>query len=350
MRTESVVAALLLLSCALPAHAQAGGSGVTESGTRDAFLTLIDRARVPLAPETRELPAPEPGLAAEHVTYAAEAGQRVPTLVVRPNAGIQRRPAVILLHGTGGRKESMSSYLASLARAGFVAVAIDGRYHGERTGPQEGSYVDAILRAYRTGGERPFLYDSVWDIMRLIDYLETRPDVDASRIGLMGISKGGMETYLAAAVDPRISAAVPIRGVQSFGWGLDHGAWDSRAWTFRGAVDEAAREEGVGAGAAFVRRFYDRIAPGIYAEFDGPAMLPLIAPRALLVVTGDSDPRTPMAGVRLSARAAQRAFGERGAPERFQLHVMVDTGHEDTPEIPSLVVDWFVRWLEPASP
>ncbi len=44
--------------------------------------------------------------------------------------------------------------------------------------------------------------------------------------------------------------------------------------------------------AAFVRKFYDRIVPEIYGEFDGPSMLPLIAPRPLLVVNGDSDART----------------------------------------------------------
>ena len=42
-------------------------------------------------------------------------------------------------------------------------------------------------------------------------------------IGMIGFSKGGMETYLAAAVDPRIAVAVPCIGVQSFRWALDHG-------------------------------------------------------------------------------------------------------------------------------
>ncbi|HVS72300.1 MAG TPA: acetylxylan esterase [Phycisphaerae bacterium] len=44
----------------------------------------------------------------------------------------------------------------------------------------------------------------MWDIMRLIDYLDTRADVDPQRIGIYGVSKGGIEAYLAAAVDPRI--------------------------------------------------------------------------------------------------------------------------------------------------
>ena len=169
-----------------------------------------------------------------------------------------------------------------LADRGFMAIAIDGRYHGEREG-EGGSlstaYASVILKAYRTRGERPFFYDTVLDVMRLIDYLETRPDVDPTRIGLGGLSKGGIETYLAAAVDPRVAAAVAERAVQGFKWALDHGAWDSRAWTFRDALEATASESKTQVNAAFVRQFYDRVAPGIYGEFDAPAMLPLVAPR-----------------------------------------------------------------------
>ena len=60
--------------------------------------------------------------------------------------------------------------------------------------------------------------------MRLLDYLMTRPDVDAARIGVIGFSKGGMESYLAAAIDERITVAVPCIGVQSFRYALDHDA------------------------------------------------------------------------------------------------------------------------------
>jgi len=52
-----------------------------------------------------------------------------------------------------------------------------------------------------------FFYDTVWDVMRLVDYLETRADVDTNRIGLTGISKGGIETCFTAAVDKRIAVA-----------------------------------------------------------------------------------------------------------------------------------------------
>ena len=46
--------------------------------------------------------------------------------------------------------------------------------------------------------------------------------MDGVRIGVMGISKGGTEAYLAAAADPRIDVIVPIIGVQSYRWALDH--------------------------------------------------------------------------------------------------------------------------------
>lgn len=85
----------------------------------------------------------------------------------------------------------------------------------------------------------------------------------------------------------------------------------------------------------------------IYGEFDGPAMLPLIAPRPLLVITGDSDPRTPIAGVLEAARAAERAYAAAGVPERFELYVQPDSGHVYTAAAQEATVEWFARWLMP---
>src|SRR4029079_17783994 len=91
----------------------------------------------------------------------------------------------------------------------------------------------------------PLYYDTVWDIMRLVDYLRTRPDVDPSRIGIYGVSKGGIEAYLAAAVDPRIAAAVPTISVQTFRYGLLKNAWKGRVATFQKAFNAAANATGI---------------------------------------------------------------------------------------------------------
>ncbi|XWW46558.1 alpha/beta fold hydrolase [Fibrella sp. USSR17] len=334
---------LLFLSC-LNAPAQEVG---TVAATRSAFLQMIDRPRVPLAAAVKVLPNAD-GLTQEHFSYASEQVQRVPGILLKkPDLG--RRPAVIVLHGTGGNKEGQLGLLKTLAAQGFVAIAIDGRYHGERqTGTGATQYVEAMLQTYRTGKGRPFLYDTVWDVLRLLDYLETRPDVDAARIGVIGFSKGGMETYLAAAVDPRIAVAVPLIGVQSFRWALDNDMWMSRVGTFQAAVDAAAKDAGAGqVDAAFVRRFYDRVAPGIYTQFDGPAMLPLIAPRPLLVINGDSDARTPLPGLTTCITAAEQTYKQTGAADRLRLHLQKDTGHAVTPAALTRATDWFVQWLNP---
>jgi dienelactone hydrolase len=261
-----------------------------------------------------------------------------------------RRPVVIALHGTGGNKEGMLSWLRQLADKGFVAVAIDGRYHGERTKAGKGSveYEAAIVRTWREGREHPFFYDTVWDVMRLVDYLESRDDVDPKRIGLTGISKGGIETYLAAAMDTRIAAAVPCIGVQSFRWALENNSWQSRISTIQNAFDTAAKEAGVTApDAAFVRKFYDRVVPGIYGEFDGPVMLPLIAPRPLLTINGDSDDRTPLPGLKECTDAAQKAYLAAGAEDRFVVRIQEKTGHKVTAESERVAIEWFVKWLKP---
>ncbi len=341
MMTRLTLAAFALFT-ACAAHA---------ADSRTAFLKLLDRPRVPLAAEAGA-PAPKDDLIEIGFSYATETGQRVPGILVKPAASSARRPAVIVLHGTGGNKEAERALLMDYARVGLVGVAIDGRYHGERaTGGKAAKateYVAAILRTFRTGQEHPFFFDTAWDVMRLIDYLETRDDIDPRRIGLMGFSKGGIETYLAAAADPRVAVSVSCIGVQSFRWALDNNSWQSRIGTVQAAFTSAANESGVATpGADFVRTFYARVAPGIDGTFDGPAMLPLIAPRPLLAINGELDPRTPMPGLQLCAAAARAAYHTAGADEKFVLRVQPNTGHKVNPDSMVAAREWFIRWLKP---
>lgn len=321
----------------------------THADTRTDFLKLIDRPRVPLAPAERP-PVEKDGLQLVDFSFAVEAGQRAPGVLLKSPAGAGRRPAVIVLHGTGGNKEGQLDFLRDLARAGFVAIAIDARHHGARSTAGKGSveYIAAILKAFREGGEKPFFIDMAWDTMRLIDYLETRADIDPRRIGLCGISKGGIETYLTAAADPRVAAAVPLIGVQSFRWAIENDSWQSRISTVQSAFDAAAKDRGIAnPGASFVHTFYSRVAPGLDGAFDAPAMLPLIAPRPLLSINGDIDPRTPLPGLKQCIEAARVAYRAAGAEDRLVLHLQPNTGHKVLPESLVLTRDWFVKWLKP---
>jgi hypothetical protein len=99
--------------------------------------------------------------------------------------------------------------------------------------------------------------------------------------------------------------------------------------------------------ASLVRRFYARVAPGIDGDFDAPAMLPLIAPRPLLVINGDSDPRTPLPGVLECMHAAESAYAAAGAQDKLGLYLQPHSGHVFTPVAELVALDWFVRWLAP---
>jgi dienelactone hydrolase len=343
-----VAIGLLALQFSLAAFADA-----PSGDTRTAFLQVIDRPRVALAPELAPLP-PVEGLAKYHLWFSSDATEKVPGYLLLPDAARfkGKRPVLIALHGTSGSKDSpqIAEIALKAARAGFIGVAIDGRFHGERLKPGSDpvGYDQAIANAFRSGQGHPLYYDTVWDVMRLIDYLQTRKDVDPARIGLTGISKGGIETYFTAAVDPRVAAAVPYIGVQSFKWALDNGQWRARIATIQDGFDAAAASAGKPTSSVeFVREFYARVVPGIDGRFDGPAMVPLVAPRPLLVINADSDANTPIAGVRLSIEAAAPVYAAANASERLQLVVEQNTPHRVNAESIDAGLAWFVRWLKP---
>ena len=340
---------LLLLAAMLAAATFVRAETPPVGAGRTAFRKLIDRPRVEANVEEKEMAAPA-GMVQTRVSLSTEADQRMPAIFLKSadiKTGI-KLPVVIILHGTGGKKEGSLGLAKTLAAKGFLAIAPDARYHGERCAKGSGTddYYAAIAQAFKDGKSHPWLYDTVYDVMRLIDYLQTRADVDPKRIGLIGFSKGGMETYLASAADERIAVSIPCIGVQSFRYALENELWKGRIGTVQGAANLAAKEAGVQAiDAAFVRRFYDRILPGIYGEFDGPAMLPLIAPRPLLVINGDSDDKTPLPGVKLAADAARAAYEKAGAADRFVLIVQDKTGHQVKPESTEEAVAWLEKWL-----
>jgi hypothetical protein len=317
---------------------------------REKFLKMIDRPRVDPDAKITEKTETD-GVCQYRFEFSSEADQRVPAIALLKTSFTEdgkQHPVAIVLHGTGGKKEGELPVLRKLVAKGIIAVAIDGRYHGERGKPAD--YNNAITQAFKDGGTKghPMYYDTVWDVMRLIDLLQSRPEVDPQRIGLMGISKGGIETWLAAAVDPRIAVAIPCISLQSFEWSLDHDAWQTRVGTVKAGFNAAAKSDGVEQpDAKFARKFYDRVIPEIYSTFDGPNMMTLIAPRPLLGVSGDKDPINPLPGARLCETAAKGAYEKAGAPEKFQLLVEENTAHAVNAKGEAAGIDWFVKWLRP---
>ena len=97
----------------------------------------------------------------------------------------------------------------------------------------------------------------------------------------------------------------------------------------------------------FVGKFYDRVVPGIAGEFDGPSMVPLIAPRPLMTINGEIDPRTPMPGLKLCIDATKAAYKAAGAEDHLEIRIQPNTAHKVNPDSEQAATEWFVRWLGP---
>ena len=277
----------------------------------------------------------------------------MPVLIFKPiTAGQKKLPLVICLHGTGGNKEGMQTLLYRLAKDGFMAVAIDGRYYGDREKAVKGqnSYVEAITKAWQNPDkahqEHPFFYDTVYDVWKLVDYLSTRPDVDPLRIGMMGISKGGIETIMAASVDSRIKVAVPMIAAQSFKWSLENERWQGRAKTIWNAHLQAAKDLGDSeVNKKNVEAFWNKLIPGITDEFDVPSMIRLFSPRPLLLLNTELDQNCPLPGAKIAFASAAKAYEADHAMDKFGFDVEPNEPHRATPRHLDMMIAWFKRWL-----
>ena len=346
---------LILLFVAQDAHKLVVPEYPLPTQVRSAFLKLLDRPRVPLDAR-QELLSLQPSEEAFSIASEKRADgeiERVPILISKPANLTGRAPVVIVLHGTGGDKFGVREWLKDLNARGIIGVAIDGRFHGERAMGQRANnkaYLDAITRAWKAKPDDPktypFYFDTCWDVWRVIDYLETRADVDPNRIGLMGISKGGIETWLAGAVDQRVKVAVPCIGVQSFRWSLDNDQWQGRANTIAAPHKVAAADRGESAiTRETCRALWSKVIPGMLDQFDCPSMLRLFAGRSLLIINGDEDPNCPLGGAKVAIASAEKAFQDANAPEKLKVDIARKSGHTITAAQKTMILEWFAKWL-----
>ena len=154
------------------------------------------------------------GYTIEKVVFESMPGIFVTANLFIPD-GSGRRPAVVMSCGHAEEGKDCDTYLRACviaAKRGFVAFMFDPHYQGERrtslrNKASTASHNEMGLRASLIDWSAPLL--RIWDGMRAIDYVLTRPEVDQGRIGYMGQSGGGTMTALMEAADDRIKAAAP---------------------------------------------------------------------------------------------------------------------------------------------
>jgi dienelactone hydrolase len=277
------------------------------------------------------------GYVREKVLFCSEEAMAVPAYMLIPAAydGARRLPAMVCQHGHGNGKDDVVGifhgtfgqwqlnqrlrydYGVTLARQGYVVIAMDARGFGERRlgymieSGDDGCNITQI-KAQLFGLNTLTL--NVFDLSRCIDYLLTRPEVDAERIGCAGLSYGGTLTLFAAALDERIKVAV-VSG-------------------YLGSLYEQTLVRGDTCG--------QQIVPGLLRWGELSDVACLIAPRALLVESGTADQGFGIEAARRAYAAVARLYEVLEVPERVAHHVF-EGGHQWDGR---RTVAWLERWLQ----
>lgn len=182
-------------------------------------------------------------------------------------------------------------FAIQVVEAGMAAVAVEPIAFGCRRDARSAkrglgnSACQPVAGAALLLGETMIAW-RVYDVMRTIDWIETRKDLDASRIGLMGISGGGTITTFAAALEPRIKAAM-ISGYLN---------------TFKASI-------------VAMSHCIDNYVPGILNWCENYDVASLIAPRPLYVESGTRDNIFPIAASKEAFANVKRVYTALGAPD-----------------------------------
>jgi dienelactone hydrolase len=210
-----------------------------------------------------------------------------------------------------GNKTAYQHHGIWMARNGYVCLIIDTLELGEIQGHHKGTYNLGMwwwnARGYTPAGVE------TWNAIRALDYLVSRPEVDASRLGVTGRSGGGAYSWFVAALDDRVKVVVPVAGIA-----------DLHSYLVDGTVDEHCD-------CMFLVNTY---------RWDYPLLAALCAPRPLLMENTDADALFPLSGVLRTHDFVKQVYDLYGAGTNFGL-VIAPGPHRDTQDlqVPAL------RWL-----
>jgi len=226
-------------------------------------------------------------------------------------------PAIVVVPGhamvEGKNYEPYLTAQLGLVRQGFAVLAYDPIGQGERKRP---------------GFDHPLGYGSllvgrtnegyiVWDTIRAIDYLCTRPEIDAGKIGLTGNSGGGENTFYTTPLDDRIQAAA------SFCFTCSYEAW--------------LRDGG--------NHCICNHMPGLTSTMEQFEIIGLNAPRPYLAGNGAKDPIFPIKGTRETLEKAKGIYGFYGAADAVR-GVEGSEGHGWSLPLREATYGWFAKHFQ----
>ena len=270
-----------------------------------------------------------PGYVIEKIIYESRPKFYVTANLYRPKHVEERLPAVIFPPGHAGEGKAYKEYqqfCIVMARSGFAVLIWDPISQGERVqlwdAENDRPLVGLGTKEHRVLGRQCYLLGlnlmqyRVWDSIRAIDYLETRPEVDRERIAMAGNSGGGMETLQFAPFEPRIKAAAPMCAVAGF------------------------REKTEALLIADPEQILYRT---LHHGIDHTELLASVAPRPLMIGAAIRD-YVPIQGARATYRAVSKAYALVQANEKATL-AETDDVHGLNKDLREATARWFSHWL-----
>jgi dienelactone hydrolase len=304
-----------------------------QSALRSRFMERLGGFKIaadPFTPVLLEERKTYPGYYRERVEIGTFDGLRMPMYVLGPTGGSKPNAVAVAIHGHGyGSREIVGllpdgsdnlgdsgihrNYGIELAKRGMLVLCPELMGFGDRRLPEDAAKSPKENSCYRISAAllvagRTMAGLRIRETIRAIDYALSLYGVDEQpRIGVYGLSGGGLVAGFTAALDERVDAAV-VCGFTN---------------TFEGSI-------------LAVRHCLDNYIPGILHDAEMPDLLGLIAPRPFMIESGRSDHIFPLASTLQAIEQLESIYRTVGAEGQFQSYLF-DGGHEVSGE---LSFDW----------
>jgi dienelactone hydrolase len=264
----------------------------------------------------------------ERIVIQTLPGEYMPCYILTPNTPSPYKPIIALHgHGTGavnklagvGEVDYHNAFARQFAELGYLVFVPSVRGFGERMEDEDLARSDdgwlsschwQSLNLLMTG--KTLMGLRTWDTVRLIDYIQTRDDIQPETLGCVGISGGGALTLYTSALDTRITAAYMSCSMN----------------TFRQSIMS-------------INHCLCNYIPGILEAAEMSDIAGLIAPRPLMIEAGKDDPIFPIAGTQQAVDEIRRVYAVYGQPDRLSVNIF-DGEHRWDGEH---AAEWWARWL-----
>ncbi len=237
-----------------------------------------------------------------------------------PNEGQAPFPVIVYLCGharnDAGSKGHYSHHPEWLARHGYAVLIVDAIQLSEIPGKHRGTHTHGLFDWYARGYTPAGI--EVWNAIRALDYLETRPEIDMQHLGMTGRSGGGSMSLFTAAIEDRVKVVVTANCTSTI-------ATHVKSDTVRGHCDCA---------------FHLNALQRCFSELGA-----CLAPRPYLILNGRYDRIFPPEGYSVFAEKVESIYTLLEAADQF-MSIESVAGHKDLLMFQTEAFHWFEKHLK----